>query len=694
MTRRNFVKTSAGGTAGLLLATNAFAHAAGTFSPASMTGLRYRQIHLDFHTSEHITGIAEQFDPQEFAATLKKARVNSVTCFGRCHHGYLYYQTNAFPERHHPHLKRNLLKEQIEACHKQGIRVPIYTTIQWDHFSSRANPDWLTIDEHGKPMGTPIYEPGFYRFLCVNSPYRAFLKAHLKELFEQVPVDGLFLDIVKVNECSCNTCQAGMREQQLEPSLAADRLKYATQVMQDFKAEMTALVRQQSKDCTIFYNGGHVGPAIRQTIGQYSHLELESLPSGAWGYLHFPLTSRYARNLGKDVMGMTGKFHTAWGDFHSLKNPAALQFECFNMLAMNAKCSVGDQLHPNGKIDQATYNLIGSVYAEVEKKEPWCRNARAVVDIGVLSPEEFVGGRLPDAALGVVRMLQEGTHQFDIIDSQHDFSNYQVLILPDVIPVNDGLSRKLETFVANGGALLASHQSGLNETKNAFALKTLGVDLVGEAPYSPDFIKPGVALWQGLPETELVMYLKGTEVKPKAGTNVLAEVNVPYFNRTYQHFSSHLHTPSAGKVGYPGVVQNGKAIYFAHPVFTQYNKNAPRWCKKLVLNALNLLLPEPAVRAQAPSTLLTALNEQTAENRQVLHVLHYIPEHRGKDFDVIEDVIPLYNVPFSVRAPKKKVNTVTLVPEQKNLPFTQNNNRIEFTLPELNGHQLITLQMS
>ena len=64
--------------------------------------LRYRQIHLDFHTSGHIPDIGIDFDPEEFAATLKKAHVNSVTCFGRCHHGYIYHKTDIFPERIHP----------------------------------------------------------------------------------------------------------------------------------------------------------------------------------------------------------------------------------------------------------------------------------------------------------------------------------------------------------------------------------------------------------------------------------------------------------------------------------------------------------------------------------------------------------------------------------------------------------------
>ena len=94
----------------------------------------------------------------------------------------------------------------------------------------------------------------------------------------------------------------------------------------------------------------------------YTHFELESLPSGGWGYLHFPLTMRYARTLGLDCLGKTGKFHTSWGDFHSFKNAEALQYECFRMLALGAKCSIGDQLHPVGKIDPHVYDLVGSVY--------------------------------------------------------------------------------------------------------------------------------------------------------------------------------------------------------------------------------------------------------------------------------------------------------------------------------------------
>lgn len=106
---------------------------------------------------------------------------------------------------------------------------------------------------------------------------------------------------------------------------------------------------------------------------------------------------RYARTLRLDCMGMTGKFHTSGGEFHSFKNKETLQGECFQMLALNAKCSIGDQLHPTGKVCPTTYELIGSVYSEVEKKEPWCKGAKAVLQSHVqallfASPYPFGGG--------------------------------------------------------------------------------------------------------------------------------------------------------------------------------------------------------------------------------------------------------------------------------------------------------------
>jgi hypothetical protein len=60
------------------------------------------------------------------------------------------------------------------------------------------------------------------------------------------------------------------------------------------------------------------------------------------------------------------------------------------------------------------------------------------------------------------------------------------------------------------------------------------------------------------------------------------------------------------------------------------------------------------------------------------------------DFDVIEDVIPLYDVAVSVRVPKP-VRSVVTAPQGAALDFRQEGDRVAFTLPKLDGHQMIEL---
>ncbi|MCY4071714.1 MAG: beta-galactosidase trimerization domain-containing protein [Chloroflexi bacterium] len=670
--------------------------------------MRMRQIHLDFHTSEAIEGIGSNFDPDEFGDTLLKARVNSITCFARCHHGWIYYDSQAHPEHVHPHLSRNLLKEQVEACHARGIRAPIYTTVQWDHLSATRHPEWLALNEDGSYQGNGMYEAGFYRRLAVNSPYLDYLKAHVKDIFDSVPVDGFFFDIVHALDDSSVWTTRAMLEAGLDPSDAEARLAYGQVVIDSFRSEMTAWVRQFSQDATIFYNRGHVGPHSRGNASAFTHWELESLPSGHWGYIHFPLTARYARTLGLPCLAHTGKFHTAWGDFHSFKNQEALEYETFRMMAHGAGPFVGDQLPPDGKIEEHVYNLIGAVYTQVEEKEDWCIGARAISDIAVMTPEEFApldNRGMQPSICGIHSMLQEAGHQFDIVDSEADFSAYSVLILPDDIPVDAALKRKIDAYLAAGGGLIASFESGMNAEKTAFTLDALGVSLTGEGPRDRlgelarghvyergdycEYIVPRGAIGQGLPATEHVIYIRGTAVAADADATVLAHITPALFDRTYAHFCSHRQTPSSGESAGAAIVRAGNAIYFSSPIFTQYYHLAPKWCRTLFLNALEMLLPEPVVRHGGPSTLELAYNDQPARSRTVLHLLHYIPIRRSK-IDIIEDVIPVYNIPVSIRA-GKRIESVKLAPSGDAIDFEKVNGRINFTVAEIKGHQMIEL---
>ena len=237
----------------------------------------------------------------------------------------------------------------------------------------------------------------------------------------------------------------------------------------------------------MFYNG-QVRVGMRPYLKHYTQIEVESLPGGGWGYTHFAVMSRYVRNFGLEYLGMDGRFHRTWGDFGSLRNQAALDYECFRMLAQAGKCSIGDQMHPRGRLEPAVYNRIGNTYKSVEEKEPWCIGARAVTEIGVLSTSKStLAGLVATSDAGAINILTELHYQFDVLDRDSDFSRYKVLILPDSHRFDQGLLQKVRSYLAGGGKLILSHESGLDVEGKQFVMEEMGVEYLGPSPYQGDY---------------------------------------------------------------------------------------------------------------------------------------------------------------------------------------------------------------
>jgi hypothetical protein len=172
---------------------------------------------------------------------------------------------------------------------------------------------------------------------------------------------------------------------------------------------------------------------------------------------------------------------------------------------------------------------------------------------------------------------------------------------------------------------------------------------------------------------------------------VLADSIAPYFNRTWQHYCSHQHAPSSGKVYGPAIVQYGKTIYFAQPIFAQYHQNAPRRCRTLLKTALERLLLQPVLRVKAPPTLIATVTRQAKLNRQLVHLLHYLPIRTSAEMDVVDEVVPLHGVEISVRA-EKPVTAMRCVPEGIALPFTQTDGRVNVVVPVIHGYQIVEIE--
>lgn len=649
--------------------------------------MRFRQVHLDFHTSGAIPGIGARFDKAQFQAALRTGHVDSITVFSKCHHGWAYHPSVA--NTMHPHLDFDLLGAQLEACREIGVNAPVYISAGFDEKEVLAHPEWLNVSPDGTEPSP--FTQAHYHLMCYNTPYLDRLAAQVEEVMERYHPCGIFLDISSVRLCVCASCVRSMLEKGLDPQNRDDLRRHGEMVYAAYCKRMEAAVRKYSATATIFHNAGHITHGRRDIAGYDTHLELESLPTGGWGYDHFPMSAAYVRTLGQDFLGMTGKFHTSWGEFGGFKHPNALIYETGLSLACGAAISVGDQLHPSGEMNLSTYNLIGKAYALVEQKEPYCVGAKNISDIAVLSCEAYNGdGRNGKGTLsntGACRILLEGKHLFDFIDLEADFSGYKLLILPDQIRLDDALAARVQAYVARGGKVLLTGESGLRSDADAFALD-VGAACAGKNPFCPDYAVPDFDTVNG--QTAYVMYTPGMRLEDVTGT-VFAHRQAPYFNRDYRHFCSHRHTPNDVSAPLePAAVATDSVAYIGWHLFEDYATSGELIVKELVLHAIDLLLGDArTIRTSLPDRGVTTLTRQG--DRHIVHLLFAHTSLRGKGIEVIEDAVPLCDITAAVRLDRAPTR-VYLAPEGEELPFTWDGERVRFTVPKVVLHQMVVIE--
>ncbi len=659
--------------------------------------MKFRQVHLDFHTSEHIPNVGADFDKAQFQAALKKGHVDSITVFSKCHHGWSYHPTKV--NRMHPTLTFDLFGAQIEAAHEIGVKAPGYISAGFDEKSAVEHPEWIIRNRDQSMMGSSDFSRAGYHMLCLHSPYLDELLAQVREMCENYNVDGVFMDITSARVCYCHSCVRTMRERGLNPYDEKNARAFGEEVYANYTRAVRETVDSVKPGLPIFHNAGATPRGRRDLEYMSSHTEIESLPTAQWSYDNLPMIARYVQPHGRDFLGMTGKFHTGWGEFGGYKHPNALIYETSLAVANGGKCSIGDQLHPLGKMDDETYRIIGEAYAKIEEKEPWLDGVSAVADIGLLSFDAYLNKRpekkMPDdnmSDVGALRLLLEGHYLFDVLDEESDFTPYKLLILPDRMLIDASLQAKLDAFVAKGGKLLASGMSCLLQTADAtdFAYD-LGVKYEGSCEIQPIYMTPTCPIGSA-GVADYVLYAPAELTSPADG-KVFATVKKPYFARTAEHFCSHRHAPQRMEDVGVGASLGRNGAYVASHIFREYAASGSQFVKQLICKAIDLCLDgQKTLSVELPGQGVATLMDQKEQSRLVLHLLYAPRTVKGAaKIEVIEDCVPLYSVPVSIRS-KRPIKRVLLAPSGEELAFTRDGDRVCFEVPKVEIHAMVVLE--
>lgn len=675
-----------------------------SLTAAELVADRFRQIHLDFHTSPHIPDVGADFDADTFGDILQEARVNWITLFGKCHHGMSYYPTKAGVM--HPSLKFDLLGAQIEACKKRGMATPVYISVRVDQHIGLTRADLLVRLEDGKLWGPSAHQASWYQVCLNNKEYIDYLAAQTEEVLKNYDADGIFYDMCYYPPdpgCFCEKCMRRLQDSGHSRDDKPAHRRQTYEIMREYTTRLAKLCRDLRPNATTFFNS-RVTANVHRELDVLTHLEIESLSTGGWGYLYFPAWSRLVRSYPRPVQGMTARFHKSWADFGGLKTPAQLEYEAGTILSAGCVLNVGDQLHPRGTLDKGAYQVIGETFKKVEAAESYCRGAEPLAEVAVLllpDPEDATQPagenlvRVHASYEGAAATLSALKVQWNGETPDRDnLSRYALIVIPDRGVLDDGTRAKLAAFQANGGSVLFSHEATLHD--GAFTLPNSPVRYLEKCPFTPSYMKLGDVLGAGLPDSEFVNYRAGSYVEAANGATALGEVWQPYFNRAPEHFSSHAQTPVDKPTGHPiGVLAaDNKTAYLYAAVFQGYREDAFFVYKEMVASLLKRLLPEPLIQPgdNVPAALEISLHRQTAENRFVAHLVNFQPQRRTAANEFIENNVPIPDVAFAART-EAAPSRAFLAPSGETLPHRQEGRYCHVVVPRVGLHQMVVFAM-
>lgn len=665
-----------------------------------MKNIPYRQIHLDFHTSPYIDGVGARYNEEDFVSVLKNAHVNSINLFAKCHHGYYYYPTQV--GMMHPELDFDLFGSQVKICRENNMRVIAYTCVAWNEKVAKEHPEWMCIDFQGvRGAKRPIdCDYVTWNSLCINQEsYKQLLMKEIEEIYKNYKPDGFWIDIVTGRTCTCNDCVDEMFDMGLNPKDIRDVKKHDRYAEIKFCQEFSKYIKELDENLQVYYNsfpselenGDDYSLSSKHKREYFDFMDIESLPSEEWGYSHFPIAINYLNHHSDTCLTMmNGKFHMAWGDFGSLRNLKALEYECYRAIANGARVCIGDQMHPSGQLDKTVYDRIGKIFKSIEEKEPYLVGLDKVSQVGVIIAESVCQDTDPHDSShtqeGVYRVLTELHIPFDFIDFYDSLEKYKLLILPDEVVLSKDMADKLNQYVQLGGKLLVTGKSGVDETNDKFMIHRMPCEFNGKSKHTTRYVQLGDQFEQ-LPNMHHVMYEQGYTVSSTG--EVLGYIVEPYFNRSFSKFCSHRQTPGKLEASKePCIVKNEDIVYISSPLFTDYCKNGYKVHRDILDACITMLLKERLIVTNASS--LTEFSVRENAEQYVIHTLNYVIEKKCKKLSTIENDFIAMDIEVAFRCEEPR--SITHFNSGHTIDFSYEDGYASFIIPLLRGHDMIIIE--
>jgi phosphoribosyl-AMP cyclohydrolase len=272
--------------------------------------------------------------------------------------------------------------------------------------------------------------------------------------------------------------------------------------------------------------------------------------------------------------------------------------------------------------------------------------------------------------------------------------DYQVIVLPEIVALNEAEKEALRQYVASGGSVYASrHTSWTTEKGEAsgdFGLADLfGVSYTGETVEKITYMSPtpeGAACFPDSTDC-YPMFFSGPQVQLAAheGVEVWAKLTLPFTVPTDNNrYAVGTSNPPGIHTELPALVLNrygqGKAMYSAGD-FERMTENQQRDVFAELVRSL--MSGPPLFATNAPKPVEITMFHQPGQQRYIVSLINFQSDMPN---------IPIHDIELEIRwSGDRKVDRLLLLPAETETAYTMRDGYVRFSAPRLDTFLMFAL---
>lgn len=661
-----------------------------------------------------------RFDGREIVRRCVAAHCDYLVIWAR-DGDYAYYDSKLLPKA--PGLgSRDPLRETVEEAARHRLPVIAYCVVQQGGHYLREHPEFEMRDPAGNRIG---------RF-CYNSGY---LEAMKQIVAEQCAygIAGFHIDMMDQGfgppyGCWCEHCRKAFEAEYGHPMPEGPtwddkwdhmlEFRYATSAR--FEQALSDHIKSLNPNATVDFNY-HGNPPFSWEVGQrpVQHAgngDFVTGETGVWGFsaLTVGLNAEFYRAAtpGLPVQVAMQRGVRMYHD-QTTRPLHDIRWELLTLLAHGAFVTMVDKTGFDGWLDPVAYERIGIAFEEAHaKKAHW--GHQPVADVGIYFSSRTRDWFGREQAADYFQSFQ-GAHKALVYEhvpwgilldenlTAERLRWFPVVLLPNAAILSDREISLLRAYVDGGGNLILTGFSGMlgwrGESREESALAELaGAHLVRRLASLDNWVRfrghsegPGSVLSRGIQEQWPFLVKGPAAVLEPTSAQPIGELLQPFRTTRQREGRAGTDWPmSADSPVGPAILLNrigkGKVLTFAcSPDCATASEHHIVEGRRLLVNAVRFLHPNPRVRITAPTTVEAIVTDDPAQRTLRIHLLGYNappqttpPKNRPHILPGLIEDTPMYRAIVELDEPIKRATATN-----KSTKLTRHGRRLEATINDI-----------